>query len=330
MKNNILVCIGIEGTAHTFGVGIITDGGKILADERATYAAEAGKGIIPNEAREHHKKCSEALLTNALETARLDWEDIELIAYSAGPGLPPTLIFTADFAKELSKKYKKPLLPVNHCCAHLEIGKLMTGVKDPIYVYLSGGNTQIIAYVGKRYRIFGETLDISVGNCFDTVARKMGLAMPGGPRIEEIAQSGKYVELPYVVKGMDVSFSGIQTAAINLLKNGVNKEDVAYSLQETCFAMLTEVTERALAHTGKNEVLLVGGVAANRRLQEMMKRMCEEREAAAYTVPQRYAGDNGVMIGWTGLLAYKSGWKFDFKDKIKAKWRIDEIEITWT
>jgi len=259
----------------------------------------------------------------------LKFEDIDIIAYSAGPGLPLPLIITADFAIELAKKYKKSLIPVNHCCGHLEIGKLMTNAKDPIFVYLSGGNTQIIAFVEGRYRIFGETEDIPIGNCFDVIAREMNLPMPGGPEIEKLAKNGKYVKLPYVVKGMDVSYSGIQTAAINLLKRGVPKEDIAYSLQETCFAMLVEVTERALAHTGKSEVLLVGGVAANKRLQEMMKKMCEERGAKMFVVPKEYSCDNGVMIAWVGLLAYKSGWKSSFKDKIFQKWRIDEVEITW-
>ncbi len=324
-----MICLGIEGTAHTLGIGIIDDEGKILADERAVYKPPLGKGIIPHEAAKHHDKNKEKVLEKALEKANLSLEDIDLISYSAGPGLPPCLLICSNFAFELRKKIKKKIIPVNHCIAHLEIGKLMTKAKDPVFVYLSGGNTQIIAYSEGKYRIFGETLDISIGNCLDVVAREMNLPMPGGPQIEKIAKNGKYVELPYVVKGMDVSFSGIQTAAINLLKKGFKKKDIAYSLQETCFAMLTEVTERALAHTNKKEVLLVGGVAANRRLQGMMKIMCEERNAKMYVVPREYASDNGVMIALTGILAYKSKWKPNFKDKIKSRWRTDEVEITW-
>jgi N6-L-threonylcarbamoyladenine synthase/protein kinase Bud32 len=213
--------------------------------------------------------------------------------------------------------------------AHVEIGKLMTGSKDPVIVYLSGGNSMIIVFAEGKYRVVGETEDIPLGNCLDIVARKMGLNMPGGPKIEKIAKKGKYIELPYIVKGCDLSFSGIATAAINLLKKGAKKEDIAYSLQETCFSMLTEVTERALAHTEKNEVLLVGGVASNKRLQKMMKKMCKEREAKFQVVQPKFAVDNPIMIAWTGILAYKSKWKPDFKDKIKAKWRIDKVEVTW-
>ena len=274
-------------------------------------------------------KIMNKVLTSSLKVAKIEMEEVDILSYTAGPGLPPCLLVGANLADQLSKKYKKPLIPVNHCIAHLEIGKLTTGAKDPVFLYLSGGNTQVIAFVEGKYRIFGETQDMAVGNCLDVVAREIGLPMPGGPKIEELAKKGKYVELPYVVKGMDVSFSGIATAAIKLFKKGISKEDIAYSLQETCFAMLTEVTERALAHTGKEEVLLVGGVAANKRLQEMVKIMCEERGAKMYVVLPKYSGDNGVMIAWTGLLAYKSGWKAKFKDKIRPRWRTDEVEITW-
>jgi N6-L-threonylcarbamoyladenine synthase/protein kinase Bud32 len=264
-----------------------------------------------------------------LGVSNLRLEDIDIIAYSAGPGLPPPLLVTANFAIELSKKYKKPLIKVNHCCGHLEIGKLTTRTKDPIFVYLSGGNTQIIAFVEGKYRVFGETEDIPIGNCLDVVAREMNLPMPGGPEIEKLAKKGKYVELPYVVKGMDVSFSGIQTAAINLLKKGIAKEDVAYSLQETCFSMLTEVTERAMAHTGKEECLVIGGVAVNKRLREMMTQMCGARNAKAYFVPLEYASDNPVMIAWCGLLHYKYGCIPKVKDKILPNWRIDQVQICW-
>jgi universal protein Kae1 len=324
-----LICLGIESSAHTFGIGIVTDKGKILADVRAVYTPPLGSGIIPADAASFHKQNAHKVLENALSMSKINMKNIDIIAYVAGAGIPPCLLVGANFAIELAKKYKKPIEKVCHQLAHLEIGKLTTEAKDPIFAYLSGGNTQIIAFVKGRYRIFGETEDIPIGNCLDVVAREMNLPMPGGPEIEKLAENGKYVELPYVVKGMNVSYSGIQTAAINLLKKGVAKEDVAYSLQETCFSMLTEVTERALAHTGKEEVLLVGGVAANKRLQEMMKIMCEERGAKMYVVPEKYSGDNGVMIAWCGLLHYKYSCVPKVKDKILPKWRIDEVSICW-
>jgi len=322
-------CLGIESTAHTFGIGIVTSEGKILANERDMYKSPQGKGIIPAEAGAHHRKVTEEILQQALEKAKIKLGNIDIIAYSAGPGLPPALLAGTEFAENLAKRLKKKLIPVNHPVAHLEIGKLTTKAKDPVYVYLSGGNTQIIAFTEGRYRIFGETEDIPVGNCFDVFAREIGLQMPGGPEIEKIAMGGRYVELPYVVKGMDLSFSGILTEASRLYKKGMKKEDLAFSIQEVCFSMITEVTERALAHTNKNEVLLIGGVAANARLQEMMKIMCEERGAKMFVVPEEFAGDQGAMIGWVGVLAAKSGYRQKIKDRIDPNWRIDQVEVSW-
>ena len=320
-----LICLGIESTAHTFAIGIVDEEGNILADVREIYKPTKGWGIIPHEAALHHKKIKEEVCRSALEKANLKFKDIDIIAYSCGPGLFPCLKIGAEMASTLSKKIHKPLIKIHHAIGHIEIGRLLTEAKNCIVLLLSGGHNMIVAYVEGYYRVFGETLDVTCANVIDVVARKMGLKMPGGPKIEKLAKKGKYVELPYVVKGMDTSFSGIQTAAINLLKKGVSKEDISYSLQETCFAMLTEVTERAMAHTGKRECLVTGGVAANQRLREMITMMCKERGAKAFFVPSKYSGDNGIQIAWTGLLAYKSGWKPNFKDKIKPRWRIDEV-----
>lgn len=322
-------CTLIKTGRNTFGVGIVTDKGEVLANERSTYQPKLGSGIIPNEARDHHEKMAEVVLKNALDKAKLTPDEIDIVSYSAGPGIPPILVFTADFATNLAEKYKKPIVPVNHCCAHLEIGRLTTRTEDPVYLYLSGGNTQVIAFTGGRYRIFGETQDTPVGNAIDTLAREIGLPPPYGPNFDKIASEGKWIGLPYVNKGMDVSFSGLLTQAIKKFKEGMKKEDICYSFQETCFAMLTEVTERALAHTGKREVLLVGGVAASKRLQNMVEIMCKERGAKSFIVPHEYSGDQGAMIAWNGILAHKSKWKPDFKDKIKPKWRTDSVDVTW-
>ena len=254
---------------------------------------------------------------------------MDLISFSMGPGLAPSLIQGMNFAKELSKQYKIPLIGVNHILAHLLIGHLFTKAKNPVYVFVSGANTQIISLEDKFFRIFGETLDIGMGNAFDKFGRDVGLGFPSGHKIEQLAKQGKYHELPYVVKGMDLSFSGIITKAVNDYRKGIKKEDLCFSLQETCFAMLTEVAERALAHTNKNEVLLIGGVAANKRLIEMLTTMCNERKAKFYTVPLGYAGDNAAMIGYLGYLRSKNKEYFKEKLDIKPNWRIDQIEINF-
>jgi universal protein Kae1 len=324
-----LICLGIESTAHTFGIGIVDSDGNVLSDDRSTYRPPEGMGIIPSDAAKHHTEVSEKILKNALEKSNINLEKIDLISYSAGPGLAPCLLAGADFADNLSSKTKKSLVPVNHCIAHIEIGKIKTGCKDPVVVYLSGGNTQIIAFTEGRYRVFGETQDIPVGNAMDTLARKIGLQQPYGPNFDLTANKGKYIQLPYVVKGMDLSFSGMLTEAVKKFKAGSSKEDVCYSFQENSFAMITEVAERALAHTDKSEVLMVGGVAASKRIQEMIEIMCKERGAKMHIVPKEFAGDNGSMIAWTGLLAYNSGKIKKIDNRIDDKWRTDEVDIPW-
>ncbi len=325
-----MICLGIESTAHTFGCGIADSRGKILANVKHAYTTEKG-GIHPSEAKLHHDKVKDNVVEGALNAAKLKLKEIDLISFSQGPGLPPCLIVGMKKTKELAKEINAPLVGVNHCCAHLEIGRLLTDAKDPVLLYPSGANTQIIAYEGRRYRCMGETLDSGIGNFIDAFARHIGLGFPGGPKIEALALKGKnYIELPYVVKGMDVSFGGLLT---NLKQKFDSKkykiEDLAFSLQETVFAMLIEVSERAMAHTGKNELLLGGGVACNKRLQEMCRIMCEERNAKFFVPPNEFLADNGGMIAWQGILQGKNAAKDYDSIDIKPYERTDDINVDW-
>lgn len=322
-----IICLGIESTAHTFGCGIIDDKGRIYANVADAYRTEKG-GIHPSEAKKHHEGAKDRVVEQALKTANLELNDVNLISFSQGPGLAPCLLVGLKKAAELSNKVNAPLIGVNHCCAHLEIGRLMTKAKDPVLLYPSGANTQIIAYESGKYRVFGETLDQGVGNFIDSFARHIGLGFPGGPKIEKLALQGKnYIELPYVVKGMDVSFSGILT---NLKQKYDSRkytdEDLAFSLQETVFAMLVEVSERAIAHTGKNELVLGGGVACNKRLQEMCRIMCEERNGKFFAPQNEVLVDNGLMIAWMGILQKN---KKERKIDIHPYERTDDVAVNW-
>ncbi len=334
-RKDYVIVLGIESTAHTFGVGIADSRGRILANENDTLKYE--KGIHPREAAEHHAKVAPELLRRALEKARVTMRDIDAIAVALGPGMGPCLRVGASVARALAVYYGKPLVPVNHAVAHIEIVRLVTGVDDPLVVYVSGGNTIISAFAGGRYRVFGETLDIALGNCLDTFAREVGLPQPGTPHVEELARRGKkFIPLPYVVKGQDLSYSGLLTEALKKAKEALEGradftlEDVCMSLIETAYAMLTEVAERALAHTGKKDLILAGGVARSKRLQEMLKTMCEDRGVSFHVAPFEYAGDNGAMIAWTGVLAYLSGVTIPVeKSFIRQRWRLDEVDIPW-
>jgi N6-L-threonylcarbamoyladenine synthase len=225
---------------------------------------------------------------------------------------------------------------VNHCVAHLEIGETV-GAKDPVMLYASGANTQIIAYEAGKYRVFGETLDLGVGNFIDTFARYAGLGFPGGPAIEKLASEcenkDELIELPYSIKGMDVAFSGLQTKLKNLLDKGFDVRDLSCSMQEVVFAMLVEAAERALAHTGKKELLLGGGVACNSRLQEMCKVMCDERGVKFFCPPRPLLVDNAGMIGYLGLKMFKSGLGIPVDEMgdvdIAPRERTDDITVSW-
>ncbi len=329
-KNKEILCLGIESTAHEFSLGIVSSDGKILANVGRTYVPEKG-GIHPRESAQFFTAVAGEVLDGVLKKSKVKSSDIDAIAFSQGPGLGPCLRTGATVARALATYLGVPLVGVNHCVAHIEIGKLLTGVKDPLTLYVSGGNTIVAAYEAGRYRVFGETLDIAVGNCLDVFAREAGLSHPGGPAIEKLAAKGKnFIQLPYVVKGMDLSFSGLLTAATRKFNEGCKIEDVCFSLQEVAFSMLAEVTERALAHTEKPEVLLTGGVAANKRLESMINSIAEEHEARFYVVPANYAGDNGAMIAWAGLLTYKYGKPISIEESlVKQRWRLDEADVPW-
>jgi len=312
--------LGIEGTAWNLSAALFDR--DLIALVSRPYSPAQG-GIHPREAAQHHASVMKDLLGEVLK----DPKQITGISFSQGPGLGPCLRTVATAARSLALALDVPLVGVNHCVAHVEIGCFATGCRDPVVLYASGANTQVIGYLNGRYRIFGETLDIGIGNALDKFARTKDLPHPGGPLIERLAKEGQYTGLPYTVKGMDLAFSGLVSAA---KESSAPLPDVCYSLQETAFAMCVEVTERALSLTGKNEVLLVGGVGANRRLQEMLRIMCEDRGAAFFVPEQKYLGDNGAMIAYTGKLMLESGISLPIEtSQINPTFRSDEVVVTW-
>lgn len=331
MMEGRLVCLGVESTAHTFGVALADEAGNILSDVRDVYVPPLGRGIHPREAAEHHGRCAPRVLRDALEKAGLGMDRVDAIAYSRGPGLGPPLRVGATLARSLAAFYGKPLIPVHHAIGHIEIGALTTGARDPLVVLVSGGHTALAAFAGGKWRVFGETEDITLGNLLDMFAREVGLPPPGGVSVERAAEKGRrLIDLPYTVKGNDVVYSGLLTAAIQKYREGERLHDLCFSLQEVAFAMLTEASERCLAHVGKGELLLTGGVAANRRLQGMLRSIAEEHEARFHVVDERYSSDCGAQIAWAGILAYKAGLTVPLEEShIKSRWRLDEVEVPW-
>ena len=337
---NNMISLGIESTAHTFGCSVVEQKpsnnkiGNVLSDKRVVYRPPEGSGIHPREASRHHTEKSIDILTRALEEAKISIKDLDIIAYSAGPGLGPCLRVGAVIARTLSTFYKKPLIPVNHALGHIELGVMLTHASDPLVLLVSGGHTMILAFSKNKWRVFGETLDITIGQLLDQFGRSLGFASPCGDKIEELANrsSDKYMRLPYVVKGNDVSFSGLLTYAKKLVLNKKDEfSEICYSIQETAFAMLTETVERAMSFTGKREIMIVGGVAANKRLAQMLKIACKRQNGKFLICPLHFAGDNGAQIAWTGLLYYntlKKGVSIE-ESFIHQSWRIDTVDVCW-
>ncbi|EGG20470.1 Glycoprotein endopeptidase - like protein [Cavenderia fasciculata] len=371
-----VIVMGFEGSANKLGIGIVKQDGTILSNIRHTYITPPGEGFLPKDTAKHHRSYIITLVQQALKESNLTANDIDCLAYTKGPGMGPPLRSVAVTVRMLSQLWNKPIVAVNHCIAHIEMGRLITGAVDPTVLYVSGGNSQVISYSMNKYRIFGETIDIAVGNCLDRFARVINIPNDPSPgyNIEQLASKAKVdaqkenrecklIELPYITKGMDVSFSGILSSVESIAKNdfripggnmltgekkkqnngggkGKNNkqpdeqctvEELCYSLQETVFSMLVETAERAMAHCGQNEVLAVGGVGCNKRLQEMITQMVSQRPGGkSFGIDERYCIDNGAMIAWAGYLLFKYNSPTPLNQTTTTqRFRTDEVDVTW-
>eukprot|EP01132_Coremiostelium_polycephalum_P010939 gene10939-13398_t len=336
----MVLVMGFEGSANKLGIGIVKDDGTIISNIRHTYITPPGEGFLPKDTARHHRSFILELVQRSLKESGLEPKDIDCLAYTKGPGMGPPLRSVAVTVRMLSQLWGKPIVAVNHCIAHIEMGRLITGAKDPTVLYVSGGNTQVISYSLKKYRIFGETIDIAVGNCLDRFARVISIPNDPSPgyNIEQLAKKGKnLVELPYLTKGMDVSFSGILSSIESIIKDKQKQpqqqysiEDLCYSLQETLFSMLVETAERAMAHCGQKEVLAVGGVGCNERLQQMIHQMVSQRGGQSFAIDERYCIDNGAMIAWAGYLIYKHNQITPLSETTTTqRFRTDQVDVIW-
>ncbi|OCF74532.1 tRNA threonylcarbamoyladenosine biosynthesis protein [Kwoniella mangroviensis CBS 8886] len=350
-----LLCLGIEGSANKLGCGVISHSPSpanattkvtVLSNVRHTYITPPGEGFLPSDTARHHRDWIVRVIEEAVRKAGVRWSELDCIAFTKGPGMGTPLQVGALVARTLSLLHGIPLIGVNHCVGHIEMGRQITSSHNPIVLYVSGGNTQVIAYSQQRYRIFGETLDIAIGNCLDRFARVIGLRNDPSPgyNIEVEAKKGKkLVSLPYGTKGMDVSLAGILHSVESYTKDKkyiswdqpttedvITAYDLCYSLQETAFAMLVEITERAMAHVGARDVLIVGGVGCNLRLQEMMGIMASERNGRVFATDQSFCIDNGIMIAQAGLLAYRMGQITPLeKTGVTQRYRTDAVHVSW-
>jgi N6-L-threonylcarbamoyladenine synthase/protein kinase Bud32 len=330
--------LGIEGTAWAASAAVYETERDHVFVETDAYQPESG-GIHPREAAEHMGEAIPDVVATALDHAReladeagepRDEPAIDAVAFSRGPGLGPCLRIVGTAARTLAGRLDLPLVGVNHMVAHLEIGRHESGFDSPVCLNASGANAHLLGYHGGRYRVLGETMDTGVGNAIDKFTRHVGWSHPGGPKVEQAAADGEYTDLPYVVKGMDFSFSGIMSAAKQAYDDGEPVENVCAGLQETIFAMLTEVAERALSLTGTDELVLGGGVGQNARLREMLATMCEARGAEFYAPDARFLRDNAGMIAVTGAKMLAAGDTVAVDESaIDPNFRPDQVPVTW-
>jgi len=333
--------LGIEGTAWCASAALYDSESDSVVIESDAYAPESG-GIHPREAAEHMRSAIPAVIETILDEAadEIDAAErrsagrqaapVDAVAFSRGPGLGPCLRIVASAARALAQTLDVPLVGVNHMVAHLEIGRHQSGFDAPVCLNASGANAHVLAYRNGRYRVLGETMDTGVGNALDKFTRHVGWSHPGGPKVEAHAKDGEYVDLPYVVKGMDFSFSGIMSAAKDEYDAGTPVEDVCRGLEETIFAMLGEVSERALSLTGRDELVLGGGVAQNDRLRGMLAELCEQRGADFYAPEPRFLRDNAGMIAVLGEKMARAGDTLEIEDSaVDSNFRPDDVPVTW-
>lgn len=325
------MCLGIESTAHTFGASLVGSDNRIVTNVNSTYRPPVGVGIHPRKASEHLAAVADKIVRTALLAKDGNSIYPDVIAYAAGPGLGPCLRIGATVGRAIASFLRKPLVPVHHGVAHLDIAMSVAKARDPLAVLVSGGHTSILVHSGKRWRVYGETQDITLGNLLDMFAREARLPSPGGFSVSKEAMKGKeLINLPYTVKGNDVAYSGLLTAATGMLRRQGNLADLCFSLQETAFAMLSEAVERSLVQTRRSEVLIAGGVAASSRLKEMIGSVAEDHGASFHPVPVEYSGDCGAQIACSGRLAFESGIKVSAPDSfVIPRWRLDEVDVPW-
>ncbi len=325
-----MAVLGIESSAHTFGAGVV-DGGKILANAKEMYRIE-GTGMLPMKAADLHAANAAKVIRRALRQARMSMRDITAIGYTKGPGIGPCLRVGMLAAKTLAQVHSLPLYPVNHAVAHIEITRHLSGMGDPIVLYVSGGNSQVLGRVEepfRHYNVYGETFDIGVGNMLDNFARAAKLNPAWGSSVAKLAEGGRYLRMPYTVKGMDFTFTGLLTNAVKMLASN-DRKDVAFSLQETAFAMLSEATERAMLLARKSGVIVCGGVAQSSRLSSMLEAMAAQHGERFFVAPNEYNADNGAMIAFVAEQMAKSGHAVPYAEcTVNQKFRADTVRLLW-
>lgn len=321
------IILAIETSCDETAVAIVKNGRELLANVVASQIESHKRfgGVVPEIASRHHVEQMTIVLEQAMEEANLTYEDISAIAVTEGPGLVGALLVGVNAAKALALAHNIPLVPVHHIAGHIYANRLLEEMEFPLLaLVVSGGHTELI-YMKEHgsFDVIGETRDDAAGEAYDKVARTLNLPYPGGPHIDRLAHIGNPVlDLPRAwlePDSYDFSFSGLKSAVINTLHNAkqrgeeINPEDLAASFQESVIEVLVEKTARAAQNFNVKQVLMAGGVAANKGLRAALEERFSEIGISLSIPPLSLCTDNAAMIAAAGSIAYKRGKRGDMR-----------------
>ncbi|WP_377891863.1 tRNA (adenosine(37)-N6)-threonylcarbamoyltransferase complex transferase subunit TsaD [Alkalihalobacillus sp. R86527] len=321
MENNAEIILGIETSCDETAVSIVRGGTEVLSNIVASQIESHKRfgGVVPEIASRHHVEEMTVILEEALRTAEVTMDDIDAIAVTEGPGLVGALLIGVNTAKALAFAHQKPLIGTHHIAGHIYANQLVSELKYPLLaLVVSGGHTELVHMEAEgEFTLIGETRDDAAGEAYDKVARTLKLPYPGGPHIDRLAQEGvESVPLPraWLEKGSyDFSFSGLKSAVINTVHNAkqrneeIKPEDLAASFQAAVVDVLVTKTKRAAEEYGVKQVLLAGGVAANKGLRSALKDAFRESDIELIIPPLHYCTDNAAMIAAAGTIGYRKG-----------------------
>ncbi len=316
--------LGIESSCDETSASIVKNGTEEIStiissqiDIHKNYG-----GVVPEIASRHHVKNISIVIEECLNEANMTMDDIDAIAVTYGPGLIGSLLIGLEAAKTLSFVYNKPLIPVHHIAGHIYANSLVKPLTFPLLaVVVSGGHTELVEMTEHyKFNKLGGTLDDAIGECYDKVARVIGLEYPGGPKLDKLAAEGnKTYKLPIPLRddSYNFSFSGLKSAVINLAHNEeqrgnpIRREDLAASFQDVAISSVVSKVKKAIEEKNIKNIIVAGGVAANKGLRTAMEEVAKEYDIDLSIPPIKYCTDNGTMIAAAGYYAYKEGRRAD-------------------
>lgn len=315
-----MIILGIESSCDETSASIVKNGTEEIAtviSSQIDIHKDYG-GVVPEIASRHHVKNITIVLEECLEKANMTMEEVDAIAITFGPGLIGSLLIGLEAAKTLAWIYQKPLIPVHHIAGHIYANSLVRPLKFPLLaLVVSGGHTELIEMTDHyKFKKLGGTLDDAIGECYDKVARVMGLEYPGGPKLDKLSKEGKptyKLPIPLHDDSYNFSFSGLKSAVINLAHNErqrkepIRQADLAASFQKVAVESVVRKTKKAIEDKQIKYLIVAGGVAANQILRGEIEKLAAEEQIEMSVPPMKYCTDNATMIAAAGYYAYLDG-----------------------